>query len=99
MNMRDAAANPDREFDHIETRELLRNLLNINPGAYPVNLVGDVVREIDKIAFGETSPAFQRQKQQQAHLYSVSTWAAVMDLPIAVNGRAWEERHMFLTMC
>jgi hypothetical protein len=85
---------PDLQFDHIETRELLRNLLNINPGAYPVNLVGEVVLEIDKIAFGETSPTFQPAKNSNKKTYysvQLEAWAAVMVAYRMEMGATWED--------
>ena len=57
-------------------------------------MVGDVVHEIDKIAFGETSPTFQPAKNSNKKTYysvQLEAWAAVMVAYRMEMGSTWED--------
>lgn len=85
---------PDVSLNPAEMRELLRSLLDSNPGAFPECLTAPTIHDLDRIAFGEPSKAFQVEKSgNKKNLYSVEleAWSAVMVAYRMEMGATWED--------
>jgi hypothetical protein len=85
---------PDYQLKDIEARQLLLNLLELNPGAFPMALQGEVVAELFRINFGEPSPMFQVAKSGSKRSLTSVGFQAQSASMVAYRmemGATWEE--------
>jgi hypothetical protein len=86
---------PDFRLNEVEARNLLRVMLERNPGAFPEGLKATACHELDRIEIGEPSPMFQVRPNSKKKGYQsvlLEAWASTMVVfRMEFNHLSWEE--------